>query len=389
MKRKDRILLTITVLIVALALSVVWIPTSTFAQDEETVGNAIFPFPTGPHQVGRISRHWTDETREETFTDAEDDLRELMLRIWYPADPEPGAESGPYMQDFVGDTGEDTIGAWLAFAGEDPIVAWFKENIGGWIANSFPDAPLSDAEAKYPVLIFSGGFRSLPEQYTTQIEELASQGYIVVGINHPYTSGVTVFPDGRTVAALPFEFRQPAEIETVLMTQARDIISVLDALEAFNQDDPADQFTGRFNLEQIGVLGHSLGGGSAVIAASMDARIKAIVAEDGSLLPPGRFNVDDISDPMMSITSANTEYRTAGPYYQVEVDGFNHQSFGDDPIWPLPPEVAFANGERTVEIVRTYVLAFFDKHLRGEDVTLLDGPSDDYPEVAIETRNLE
>ena len=168
-----------------------------------------------------------------------------------------------------------------------------------------------------------------------------------------------------------------------------DIISVLGALDAFNEDDPANQFTSRLNLEQIGVFGHSLGGGGAVIAAPMDARIKAIVAEDGSLLPPGRFAVGDISAPLMSITSADTAYRTAGPYYQVEADGFNHQSFADDPVWPLPPEVAFTDGERAVEIVRTYVLAFFDKHLRGETVTLLDGPSEDYPEVAIETRNME
>lgn len=312
-----------------------------------------------------------------------------MLRIWYPADPEPGAEPGPYMQDFIGDSGDNTIGVWLDFAGEDPIVSWFKENISGWTANSYPDAPLSDAEAVYPVLIFSGGFRSLPEQYTTQIEELASQGYIVVGINHPYISGVTVFPDGRTVAAQPFEFRQPTEIETVLMTQARDIISVLGALEAFNQGDPVDQFTGRLNLAQIGVFGHSLGGGGAVIAAPLDSRVKAIVAEDGSLIPLGRFDVDTITAPLMSITSADTEYRTAGPYYQVEVDGFNHQSFADDPVWPLPPEVAFTDGERAVAIVRTYVLAFFDKHLRGEDVTLLDDSSDNYPEVVIESRNLE
>jgi len=34
----------------------------------------------------------------------------------------------------------------------------------------------------------------------------------------------------------------------------------------------------------------------------------------------------------------------------------------------------------------TYLLAFFDKHLRGEAVGLLDGPSLAYPEVHFEKR---
>jgi hypothetical protein len=39
-----------------------------------------------------------------------------------------------------------------------------------------------------------------------------------------------------------------------------------------------------------------------------------------------------------------------------------------------------------VEIINTYVLAFFDKHLRGETVPLLDGPSPDYPDVEFQLR---
>jgi hypothetical protein len=34
-------------------------------------------------------------------------------------------------------------------------------------------------------------------QNTFQVEELASHGYIVVGIDHSYVSAGTVFPDGR------------------------------------------------------------------------------------------------------------------------------------------------------------------------------------------------
>jgi hypothetical protein len=36
---------------------------------------------------------------------------------------------------------------------------------------------------------------------------------------------------------------------------------------------------------------------------------------------------------------------------------------------------------RAIEVANAYIRGFFDKHLKGEDVPLLDGPSDEYPEV--------
>lgn len=372
--------------------TLIWgLPSSTLSAQQPLLQSDGFllPAPTGPYSVGRTSRYWIDESREEAFTDAADDLRELIIRIWYPAEPEAGAEPGAYAADLAGELGQDAIEAWLAFIAQDPIVPWFSEHIGGWVSHAFPDAAVSDGQATYPVLIFSPGLHSFPEQYTTQIEELASHGYIVVGINHPYTSGVTVFPDERIVATLNFRLTSIAVIEQILTTQAEDIVFVLDSLETLNADDPEGVFTGRLNLEQVGVFGHSLGGGAAIIAGARDARIQAILAEDGALLPPGRFGQDQITAPLMSFTSADTGYGTAGPYYQATVDGFAHMSFADDPVWPLPPEVAFANGERVVAVVRAFTLAFFDKHLKGEDVTLLDGASDDFPEVTVEASNTE
>ena len=43
---------------------------------------------------------------------------------------------------------------------------------------------------------------------------------------------------------------------------------------------------------------------------------------------------------------------------------------------------------RAVEIMNAYVLAFFDHTLKGEDEPLLEGASDDYPDVTIASRNV-
>jgi hypothetical protein len=47
--------------------------------------------------------------------------------------------------------------------------------------------------------LFSPGYDGVYQIYTSFIEDLVSHGFIVASINHPYVSGITVFPDGRTV----------------------------------------------------------------------------------------------------------------------------------------------------------------------------------------------
>jgi hypothetical protein len=50
-------------------------------------------------------------------------------------------------------------------------------------------------------------------------------------------------------------------------------------------------------------------------------------------------------------------------------------------VWGLPVHGQFLAPARVSQIVRAYLLSFFNKFLRGEDDHLLDGPSPAYPEV--------
>ena len=49
--------------------------------------------------------------------------------------------------------------------------------------------------------------------------------------------------------------------------------------------------------------------------------------------------------------------------------------------WGTPVSGQFLPPARVSQIVRAYLLSFFNKYLRGEDDHLLDGPSPAYPEV--------
>src|SRR5688572_29964636 len=45
----------------------------------------VLPDPTGPFAVGKTLWHWPDPVRPDSFTDAPDDVRELVVQGWYPA----------------------------------------------------------------------------------------------------------------------------------------------------------------------------------------------------------------------------------------------------------------------------------------------------------------
>jgi len=44
------------------------------------------------------------------------------------------------------------------------------------------------------------------------------------------------------------------------------------------------------------------------------------------------------------------------------------------------------DGYRMLKIINDYTLAFFNKHLKGIDSGLLNGPSSEYPEVEIKVK---
>lgn len=151
----------------------------------------IFTFaePVGSYGIGTVSYDWTDETREELFTTQTGDHRELMVQVWYPTDLNVKGTPVPYVSDSAVYS--------TAFNEVLKLPKMLFSSLGDVKTHAIHDAMLSDAEAKYPILVFSHGLHGYEKQNTFQVEQLVSQGYIVVGINHTYSSLVSIFQDGR------------------------------------------------------------------------------------------------------------------------------------------------------------------------------------------------
>jgi hypothetical protein len=83
--------------------------------------------------------------------------------------------------------------------------------------------------------------------------------------------------------------------------------------------------------------------------------------------------------------------RAQGSAYRVLINGAKHPNLGDVSLFAglfkVTGDLGPINGARCVEIQDAYISAFFDKHLKGMTVPLLDGPSAAYPEVVFRSRH--
>jgi hypothetical protein len=249
---------------------------------------------------------------------------------------------------------------------------------------------MSDAEATYPVLLFSHGYGGVVMQNTALMEELASHGYVVFSIAHPYESLVSSFPDGSVI----YEDDKDVfdNIGGSLNIWANDTLFLVDQLEISDNPDIPNIFWGKLDFSRIGALGHSFGGTTAEQVCLADIRLQAGISFDsphGSLANTMNMTKPfmllfgpDFGNQLMNDVVFNNAENTC---YGLYVSGTRHHNFADVNLWSSLLKsfglLGSIDGYRMLEILTEYVLAFFDTHLMGDVSTLLDGPSSSYPEV--------
>jgi hypothetical protein len=164
--------------------------------------------------------------------------------------------------------------------------------------------------------------------YSTLAEDLASHGYVVVGIDAPYRAFVVAFPDGRVIRRLPENNpevcigkvgeEQARCVDRILSAWTADIGDVLDQLGQLNTSDPSGRFTGRLDMTRVGVFGHSFGGAQAAQFCSQDSRCKAGIDVDRSL--HGSVVQSGIPIPFMFLGSGEGDFSSRAEVRQVETD---------------------------------------------------------------------
>ena len=336
--------------------------------------------PGGPHAVGESTLHLEDPDRPDPWVPGEH--RELMVSVWYPA-KKPSGTPAPYM------TAAESR-QYLESA-EVPLP---PETLSAVRTHATVDAAPATTPEGWPLVLLSPGYGMPRATLSGLAEELASRGYVVAGVGHNHEAYGTTFPDGHTTGC---EMCESPDDTKAGDTRAADMSLVLDALtgdgEGRGPRAPAWRHAGLVDSGRVAMAGHSAGGFSTVPAMLRDARIKAGVNMDGNFRYP---NDVPLKRPMLLLGKpSHVPGDPADPSWDetwgeltgwkrwLSVDDTEHLSFTD--VAPLGEQLGIPgqelDGTRCDVLVRAYVTAFVDRHLKGRDAPLLDGPSPGNPEV--------
>lgn len=371
------------------------------------------PAPTGDYGVGSGTVFLTDSNREEAYTDTEGDYRQLALKVWYPSENTTSSAKAPYWKEALLRSKAVTNGT--------PLPWFFFTHLAGVKSHSVPGAAIADGQ--FPVVLYSHGLGiGWSSGNMPLVEELASQGYIVIAIGHSYIGSATIFPDhvayfdpdtrtamntrppedvmaihGRVkeitdpdeqlavfmqaMSMMPMSIK--GKVDVALATQVDDQLFVLQSLPTLRTE--AINLSAHLDTDRVGVFGMSIGGSAALLSCSVSEHCAAVANLDG-------FHPDQASlaleVPSMTLRRSDNllvveNFKNAkADAYVLEVANTTHFNFFDftimSPLYKRLGVLGSIDGEEMVGISRDFLVAFFDRYLKvSESALLLE--SSEYP----------
>ena len=276
-----------------------------------------------------------------------------------------------------------------------------------------------NADSEYPLIIFSHGAFGYYQSNFSTYAELASNGYIVVALDHPHHSFFTKDTDGKMITVdEKFIYEVTRDDDAVskeeMMTDSQawlkvrvdDENFVLDTIkEAKNSGtlstawhtsdaDTVLSVINRIDIDKIGLTGHSLGGASAVALGRERTDIDAVIDIDGTMMGEitgvmngeYTYNSESYPVPVLALFTENNynmiESDESG-FYRVNENMINnakdgrivtfenaeHMDFTDLPLFSPFLGNMLGSGERDNEemmnTLNSVVLNWFDYYLKG------------------------
>lgn len=266
-----------------------------------------------------------------------------------------------------------------------------------------------NAEGRYPLLVFSHGASGIKTSNSSTYMELASHGYVVASIDHPYHSFYTASEDG-TKTFIDSNYNLEVSnfnkegiytkketydlIQKWMKLRTDDMNFVIDTIrqKAKIDNDPVYQ---QVDTEKIGVFGHSMGGAASVWLGRDRNDIRAIVNIDAPFFSELVYQKDSddyaardeaFTTPLLNIYSDdvwqqldnntiyaanklnNEQFKDA---YTVHFKGAKHLSLTDLPLFsPILANIlqggkADIDKYYSIETENELILQFFDYELKG------------------------
>ena len=375
--------------------------------------------PTGPHLVGTKIMSFVDTSRIEKLSNS-NEYRNVPVQVWYPTSNIKGKKAANWINSSEA----------MDFLSESWNLPNILEHFSLVKTHSYLNTDVSEKEKKYPVILFSGGYGMFNGQNVIQMEELASKGYIVFSVGHPYEDFACIYPDGKITPSSKKQSailsddtskainnakkskinENDAEFDRTIIRNAKfsnasaklwsnDMSFTINKITDMNSGKINSIFLDKLDIESIGAFGHSFGGAASSQLCIQDNRVKAFINMDGT--PFGDSPDKIINQPFMILTHKKNEKpnipygysKNQKNFMVVYIDGAEHMNFSDlNSLIPFLGKITTLLGDvkenRQIEIMNDYIIGFFNKHLKGtrSPSSVIEGSSSKYPEVTIDVK---
>src|SRR4051812_18106899 len=313
------------------------------------------PPPTGPAPVGLERLTLTDHHRTERLAPG-GGSRLIPLRVWYPA-ARPGSSPGAVLTPAEQSTYESVF----------DLPTGALDGIG---ATTTAGAP--PAAGKHPVILLSPGWGNSSGFHGAQASDLASHGYVVIGIDHPGDTTAVDVGGGRILTMNP---AGEAIQKKSAVQRVADVRYVLHHLAAVHG-------AGGLDRRRVGAYGHSMGARATAAAMYYEPSIRAGVNLDGLADEPvlsrgldqpyaiaSGVHPQDTGHSLDKIV-AKLRSHLRGPHPLRIFTTTEHAGFTDN-VWLVPQlglptqgqELGTISPTAAVSGQRTFLRKFFDRYL--------------------------
>lgn len=314
-----------------------------------------------PIDVSITSQLLTDSHRYDPFAN-DGRRRSIMISIYTPVPNCARMVASPYMPTATSQFMDEKFSAY-----EIPNNTFASLNLS---TCEVSQNHKTCAHRKYPPVIFSPALGTSRFLYSNLLRNIASAGYVVVSIDHPYDADIVTFPNGSSI--LGVDIPDSALVDG-LASRVKDVRYLYDQLPSLLS------LRKQYIHENAAVIGHSFGGATATSALASITQLRGGVNIDGtmfgsvldagvsqSLLLLGHENKTQTTDPSWAAIWP----KLRGWKRELQVKGTQHYAFSDLPAIvsamglggsPLFQQVlGSVEGQRMLEITTGIVVGFLD-----------------------------
>jgi pimeloyl-ACP methyl ester carboxylesterase len=360
------------------------------AVTQQQVNAISFPPPTGPYNTSLITTQLIDHNRLDPFA-PKNTSRAIMISVFNPV---TATSCFPILSPYMDTTTAKFEDARLSGFG---LPDGLFETLN--LQTCKPESQ-NRRTTEFPVVLFSPAAGTTRLFYSAIAQQVASSGYRVIMIDHPYDVDIVTFPNNSIILGLDFADDQ---IPLLVDTRAKDMSFVLEQLSQLSVAKKLfPGMTCGINVSKAGVFGHSLGGAAAAEAMLFDKRFVGGVNLDGSMF--GDVVKKGLKRPFMLFAHAGKNITTDPTWEAIwpKLTGWKqelmlaesaHYTFSDllgvlkvlgfGGMLPSEAEeiLGSIDGGRGLEVITAYVTAFFDFVMKGKNAGILKRPSTAFPEV--------